>query len=528
MSSEINSKNKGMDWWTFGISGGFFVIFVIASLINLDAVSGFVNAGFNWSVKWFGAFWQILVLLTFLIAALLAISKYGDVRIGGEEPEIGTFKWVSMIMCALLAGGGVFWSAAEPMYHFLETPPIYSGIESATEAAVNPAFSYAFLHWGFLAWAILGTLSTICLMNGVYENNLPLKPRSILYPILGRKGVFSPIGSFADITSIIAVAAGTIGPIGFLGLQMSYALEKVFGIPDVFVTQLAVVSCFIIFYTITAVAGLEKGIQRLSDFSAKFALACGFVILVVGPGRFIIDHFLGGYGLYLDNFWSMSLFRGDHNWLGWWTAFFWAWFIGYAPMMAIFVSRISKGRTIRQIILAVAVISPIVTNFWFGIVGGSGIFFELQNPGSVSESLQSTGMAAALLDIAEQIPYIGSAIMIPAFLFLIVCFLATTGNSMAFTMSMVVTGDENPPSWVRAFWSIAMGVVAIILMKIGGVNALQSLIVITAVPVSFLLVPTLWAGPRTAVELYQKRNKNSSQMGVATDSEKAEVAATSE
>ncbi|MCK8825380.1 BCCT family transporter [Fuchsiella alkaliacetigena] len=506
MNNQLDDQQKGLDWWVFGISGGFFVLFVIASFLNLDFVSRAVDASFNWSAKWFGAYWQVFVLLTFIIAIVLALSKYGSVRLGGDKPEIKTFKWIAMIMTALLAGGGVFWSAAEPMYHFLELPPLFSqmGIESATEAAVGPAFSYAFLHWGFLAWAVLGTLATIVLMDGVYDKDLPLQPRSLLHPVVGKEGVFSPLGSFADITSIIAVAAGTIGPIGFLGLQLSYALETLFGIPDVFATQLIVVIVFVIFYTITAVAGLEEGIQRLADFSAKFALFCGFLLIVVGPGRFIINNFLDGYGVYIDNFFQLSLYRGDSGWLAWWTAFFWAWFIGYAPMMAIFVSRISKGRTIKEIILAVAIISPIVTNFWFGIVGGTGIFYELKNPGSISEPLYSSGMAAALLDIMGQVPL--SMFFLLAFLLLIVCFLATTGNSMAYTMSMVVTGEQEPPAWMRAFWAIAMGAVAAILMRIGGVEALQNLIVATAVPVSILLLPTLWAAPKIAAEAYAKQN----------------------
>ncbi|ADL11989.1 BCCT family transporter [Acetohalobium arabaticum] len=521
MADEVSVEEKSeINWRVFGLSGGFFVLFVIASIINLDAVSSVVDACFNWSISWFGAFWQVLVLLTFIIAVLLGISKYGSVRLGGDEPEINTFNWIAMIMCALLAGGGVFWSAAEPMYHFLDTPAFFSGsgVESATAAAVNPAFSYSFLHWGFLAWAILGTLGTIVLMDGVYRKELPLQPRSLLYPVVGENGVFGLLGDLADITSILAVAAGTIGPIGFLGLQLSYALEKVLGIPDVFMTQLGVILAFTAFYTITAILGLEDGIQKLSDFTARFTLLCGLVILIFGPGSFIINHFLSGYGTYLDNFFSISLFRGDANWLSWWTSFFWAWFIGYAPMMAIFVARISRGRTIREIILAVAVISPVVTNFWFSIVGGTGIFYELQNPGVISESLNSSGMAAALLDIIEMVPYIGPNILMAAILYLIVGFLATTGNSMAYTMSMVVTAEDVPPKWVRAFWSIAMGAVAAILMKIGGVNALQRFIVVTAVPVSVFMIPTLWAAPKTAAELYEKQNNTVTTSSVPKDS----------
>lgn len=499
-------QRKGIDWWTFGLSGGIVLLFVVFALINMDAVSGFVNASFAGSVKWFGALWQVLLFLTFVLAVFLAFSKYGAVRLGGgEKPQFSTFKWVSMIMCTLLAGGGVFWSAAEPMMHFLNTPPAYPGVEGGTAAAVAPALAYSYLHWGYLAWGILGTLSAIALMYAVYEKGMPLKPRTMLYPVLGEKGVFGPFGTAADAFSIVAVAAGTIGPIGFLGLQMSFALKELFGIPDVYSTQLIIIVLVTALYTLTAISGLEKGIQFLSKLNVQLAIVLAACVMILGPGGFVIDSFLSSFGLYTQDFVRISLFRGDSGWLGWWTVFYWGWFIGYAPLMAIFVARISRGRSIREVVLAVAIIAPIVTNFWFTILGGTGMYYELLNPGSISTALNASGTPAALLAIIGQMPF--SSILIPAFLVLVFCFLATTGNGMTYTIAMVVTGDENPSTFVQAFWAIMMGSVAAVLMKIGGVSALQSWIVFTAVPVSLLLIPMLWAGPQAAVKMYEDQKQ---------------------
>lgn len=508
MSSESKNSNsdsiKTMDWPVFVISGGVVVIFVIAALINMDAVSNFVNATFGWSVKWFGAFWQVLCLLTVLISIGLAISKYGGVRLGGDKPDISTFRWISMIMCTLLAGGGVFWSAAEPMYHFLSTPPAFPGIEGGTPEAIAPALSYGYLHWGYNAWAILGSLTAVVVMYAAYVKGLPLKPRSMLYPVLGEKGVMNHWGTAADAFSIIAVAAGTIGPIGFLALQMSYFLNQLWGIPDAYTTQLAILLGLIAIYTISAVTGLTKGIQFLSRFNVVLAGSLMALILLVGPGGFIIDSFLTSFGVYTQNFVRITLFRGDTSWLGWWTVFFFGWFLGYGPMMAIFVARISKGRTIREIVLAVTIIAPIITNFWFTILGGTGIYYELANPGSVSAALDAAGLPAALLAIITQLPL--SAIFIPAFMILIVIFLATTGDSMSFTIAMVVTGQENPAKSVRIFWAVMMGLVAAILINIGegGIGALQTWIVFTAVPVSLLLLPMLWGAPMLAKRMYDE------------------------
>ena len=438
MENKTEITAKSIDWPVFGWSGGIVAVFVAAALVNIDFVSGMVNASFGFSCKYFGAYWQVLLLATFLISVGLACSRYGNIKLGGiDTPEMSTFRWVAIIMCTLLAGGGVFWSAAEPMYHFTSTPPLFSGVESATKAAITPALAQSYLHWGFLAWAILGTLSAVVLMYSHYHCGVEMKPRALLYPLFGEKIMNNGLGVAVDAASIIAVAAGTIGPIGFLGLQVSFALEQLFGIPDVYVTQLCIIIGLVIVYTISAVSGLHKGIQILSRFNVILTVILIGVILLLGPGGFIIDSFLTGFGTYIKEFPALTLYRGDVGWLGWWTVFFWGWFLGYGPMMAVFISRISRGRTIREICLAVGVIAPIVTNFWFSVLGGSGIYYELAKPGSVSTALKDAGLPAALLAIVQQLPL--SAILVPAFLVLIVVFLTTTGDSMALTISIAVT-----------------------------------------------------------------------------------------
>ncbi|WP_093074952.1 BCCT family transporter [Salisediminibacterium halotolerans] len=495
----LHNSNK-IDWAVMSISGGLLLVFVLMSLFNAALVGEWVNTSFQFSTTYFGGFWQILMLLTFLIALAIAFSKYGRVQLGDmKTPEMSTFKWIAIIMCTLLAGGGVFWAAAEPMQHFLSSPPMYDEVESGTAEAILPAMSQSFLDWGFLAWAILGTLSAIVLMYGHFSKGMPMKPRTLLYPLFGEKIMHkSVLGTLVDAFSIIAVAAGTIGPIGFLGLQASYGINSLFGIPDTFMTQLTIIFALILIASISAVTGVHRGIQILSRFNVIFTFILIILVLLLGPGAFIIDSFIGGFGVYISDFFETSLYRGDGEWLSFWTIFFWGWFIGYGPMMAIFISRISRGRTIRELVTAVAIIAPIVTNFWFSVVGGSGIFYELQTAGSVSEPLDSGGMPAAMIAIVEQIPY-GTALA-AAFLLVTIVFVATTSDSMSFTISMAVTGGGNPSSMLRVFWAVTMGAVASVLLFIGesSVDALQSFIVFTAVPVSLILLPMLWLAPRVA------------------------------
>jgi glycine betaine transporter len=498
---------KNIEWPVFLVSGGVLLLFVIASLINPEFVSGQVNKYFGLSCKYFGAYWQWLLFLNFLVAMGLAVSKYGDVRLGMiDAPEMSTFKWVAIIMCTLLAGGGVFWSAAEPMYYFISTPPVFDGVVSATKAAVVPAMEQSFLHWGFLAWSILGTLGAVVLMYVHYHKGHALQARGLMYPVFGPKIMKNTLGQLVEGCCILAVAAGTIGPIGFLGLQVSYALNQVFGIPDVYGTQLAIIIGLVCVYTISAITGLHKGIQILSRINVWLTIALIVVILFIGPGGFIIDTFTHSMGAYLKDFTTMSLFRGDLGWLSWWTVFFWGWFLGYGPLMSVLIARISRGRTIREIMLAVGIVAPIATHFWFTILGGTGIFYEMANPGVISGPLKEAGLPAALMAVVGQLPM--ASVLIPLFLILIFLFLATTGDSMSLSIAICVTGEDDPPKSMRVFWAVTMGVVAAILIRMGagGIGALQSFIVITAVPVGFIMLPTLWGGPRMAKELYEEQN----------------------
>lgn len=491
----------GVDIPVFLISGGILVLFAVLALYDIDLMSGWINTAFAFSTKTFGAFWQILLLSTFIIGLFLAFGRTGKVVLGGlKKPEITTFKWISIIMCTLLAGGGVFWAAAEPMAHFISPPPIFGGESGTKEAAFN-ALAQSFMHWGFLAWAILGSLTGIVYMHLHYEKGLPLKPRTLLYPVFGDRVMKGAFGAIVDSCCVIAVVAGTVGPIGFLGLQVSFGLEKLFGIPDTYTTQVAILFSLIAIYTLSAVSGVTKGIQLLSRFNVILAVALMLFILLMGPTAFIFDSYIHSFGLYINNFIPMATFRADTAWLDWWTVFFWGWFLGYGPLMAMFVARISRGRTIREMITLISIIAPVITCFWFTIVGGSGIFFELANPGVISEPFAGLNLPAALLAITEQLP-MGFVISV-LFLILTTIFVATTGDSMTYSVSMVMTGNDHPQTPIRVFWGIMMGVMAAILISIGsgGISALQSFIVVTAVPVSFVLLPSLWTAPQIAKKM---------------------------
>ena len=501
MHVETPSDTLGLKNPAFWYSGGFIIVFVLMAIFAEERLGKLINIGFSWSATVFGPFWQILLLATFVIALAVGAGRTGRVILGNlAKPEMDGFKWMAILFCTLLAGGGVFWAAAEPIAHFVSAPPVYAETADIQQRAFN-ALSQSFMHWGFLAWSIVGSLTAIVVMHLHYDKGLPLKPRTLLYPMFGERVLTGQTGAIIDACCIVAVAAGTIGPIGFLGLQTSYALNTLFGIPDTFTTQLIIIIFAIALYTLSAISGLARGMQLLSRFNVILAFGLMVFILMFGPSKFIVNGYIQGVGTMVQNFIPMATYRGDEAWLGGWTVFFWGWFLGYGPMMAIFIARISRGRTIRELITTVCILAPLVTCFWFTVIGGSGLAFEIANPGSVSTAFEGFNLPGALLAITQQLPF--PLITSLLFIILTMVFIVTTGDSMTYTISVVISGEREPNAIIRTFWGVMMGVTAIVLISLGagGVTALQSFIVITAVPVSFVLLPSLWNGPKIAQQM---------------------------
>lgn len=487
---------------------GFILLFVGASIVDSSYVAELIGAGFAWTATYLGSFFQLLLLLTFFIAVGTALSRAGAARIGGlDRPEISRFRWLSMIMCTLLAGGGVFFAAGEPVYHFVVTPPAFD-TEAGSAAAVAPAMAQSFTHWGFLAWAVLGSLTALVLTRAHYGQGKPLQPRTLLYPVFGEKVIKGRLGGVIDAFCVIAVVAGTVGPIGFLATQMSFGLHELFGVPDAYGTQLTVLVVLAGVYMTSAMTGLHKGIQLLSRFNVILALVIAGVIFIFGPTLFLTNTYTQSMGEYLTSFFAMATMTAETApawWMKWWTVFFFAWFIGYTPLMAVFVARISRGRTVREMVLAVAVLAPIATTIWFTLLGGSGIYHQLAGTFDLTEALNNFRFDVATLTVAQALP--GGTWMAAAILLLTTIFVATTGDSMSYAIAMVGAGHDEPSPWIRVFWGGAMALMAAILLYMGAgqIGVLQQFIVLTAIPVSLIILPSLWTGPKAAMAMAREQ-----------------------
>ncbi|MED5253049.1 MAG: BCCT family transporter, partial [Pseudomonadota bacterium] len=249
------------------LSIGFIVAFLALSFYDIDLVANSISAGFAWTALVLGSYFQLLLLLTFFIAIGVALTPAAKAKIGNlDAPEISTFKWLSIILCTLLAGGGVFFAAGEPVYHFVVTPPAFD-TEAGTAEAVSGALAQSFMHWGFMAWAVLGSLTAVVLAHAHYVKGQPLQPRTLLYPVLGERLMRGPLGGLVDACCVIALVAGTVGPIGFLATQVSFGLHELFGLPEGYTGQLMILAVLGTVYVLSSMSGVHKGIQLLSRFN---------------------------------------------------------------------------------------------------------------------------------------------------------------------------------------------------------------------------------------------------------------------
>lgn len=505
MPDQKNSLGQPkLDKWVLGVSGVFFILFIMASLLNIDLVSSILSSSLNWVTSTLGSVFAIIVFMNVLVCIYLIFSRLGSIRLGKlEKPEMSTFSWVSILFCSAIAAGAVFYGPGEPLTFFSSVPPLYSDtVENNTQEAAVVALQYSYLHWGFSAWCIYG-IFVIATMVAVYHKGLPFKPSSAFYFLIGEKRVRGFWGKAIDVFSTIAVVGGVMASVGLLVMQLGYMLEAVYGIPNNSVTKFFILLVIVATFTVSCITGVFKGITKLSRWNVYLAIILAGAIFILGPSRFILDLMISSFGGYLQDFVKMSLFTDPvekSGWLSWWSSFYWAWWIGWGPAIGLFFARVSRGRTIREILIAGLSISGISLMFWFSILGGTGIWFDIQSGGAITKVLKSDGMESALLSLLNYLPL--SQLFIFGFLVAIVLFLVTTADSVALSASIVVTGTDEPNRWVRLFWGLVIGGIAAILLHIGGLSTLQTGAIITAPPIAIMLLFLILSVPKQLKQMY--------------------------
>jgi len=436
--------------------------------------------------------WFFILLVNALLFFLIYItfSRFGHIRLGGKDakPQFSNASWFAMLFSAGMGIGLLFWGVAEPVMHFNDNPLVDNSnpIESA-----KSAMGITFLHYGIHAWAIYGTLA-LALAFFTFNLSLPLTIRSIFYPVLGNK-IYGWIGDVIDIISVLATIVGLATSLGFGAQQVNAGLEYLYDIPYSRISQIIIIAVITVFATASLLAGLDKGIRRLSELNIFLALALLLFVLFVGPTSYLMKGFIQNCGYYMDHFfalgfWSES-YKGVQNpdhWQNSWTVFYWAWWIAWSPFVEIFIARISKGRTIRQFIFGVLLVPTIITFLWMSVFGGSALWFELSGDHSITAAVQEN-VSTAIYKLLEKHPWVSLSSVLA--ILLVASFFVTSSDSGSMVVDTLTSGGRHEaPKVQKIFWASMEGLTAGILLLYGGLTALQSATTITGLAFAIILI----------------------------------------
>ena len=452
----------------------------------------------NFITDKFGWLFIILVNLALLLCIYLAMSRYGDIRLGAqtETPQYSLFSWIGMLFSAGIGIGLVYWGTAEPLYHFM-APPLG---EAETIEAAKQAINFTFLHWGLHAWALYAIVA-LSLAYFHFRRGLPLSIRSTLYPLLGKK-IYGSWGHAVDILAVFGTMFGVVTSLGLGVMQINSGLERLFGVPNNLTIQIGLIVFVTILAAFSVMMGLDKGIKRLSDINIGLtAILLGFMV-ILGPTLFIFDSYLENVGNYLSvvvplGLWGES-YEGQENWQSSWTIFYWAWWVSWAPFVGVFIARISRGRTIREFILGVLLIPVTILFIWFTAFGGSAVNMELMaaitpdmaSPGLVEAVNADTG--SAIFKLMELYPFTDAISLL--IIVMIVLWFVTSSDSASFVIDMLTSGgDTNPPKIQRLFWAGTEGVIAAVLLAAGGLGALQAASIVSGFPFAVVIVIMMYS-----------------------------------
>ena len=474
------------DWVNFGICAGIIVLVCLPLILAPESGGAVMLRLYDTIASEFGILYLTagVACLGFLI--WLASSRFGSVRLGtdDEAPEFSTLSWVAMLFCAGVGAGLMYWCSIEWASYY-QSPPF--GVESRSASAAEWASTYGLFHWGFSAWAFY-CLPTIAIAYPFYVRKLPQLrfSNSCHFFLKGRE--HGPIARGIDFLFMIALIGGAASSLGFSSPMIAVCFAHLFGIEHTFALELLIVVICIGMFATSVWLGLQKGIRRLSDTNMAMAFGLLIFVLLVGPTLFILKTSLNGVGLMAQNFLRMSFWTDPFTESGFveaWTIFYWAWWIAFAPYVGLFVTRISRGRTIRQVIVGMLVFGSLGSWLFYMILGNFSLFLELEGLADITGIINSQSGNYAIIAMLDQLPL--APLVIGVFALVALIFAATTYDSASYSLASVATlhleAGDDPARWHRLFWALALGLMPATLMFIGNIKVMQTLLLVVSLPV---------------------------------------------
>jgi choline/carnitine/betaine transport len=500
-----------LDKATFGITGVIALAFVAWGFLGKDSLASTSTNALDWVMEYTGWLFMVLASLFVVFVLWLALGRFGNIPLGkdGEKPEFRTVSWIAMMFAAGMGIGLMFYGVAEPLYHFISPPP--GTVDGRTPAAIQTAMATSIFHWTLHPWAMYAVVG-IAMAYGTYRLGRRQLISAAFTSLFGIRTVEGPVGKVINILAIFATLFGTAASLGLGALQIGSGFTSngwagEIGTPVLVAIVAILTACFIA----SAVSGISRGIQWLSNINMVLAVVLALIVFIAGPTLFILNLIPSAVGDYIRDLAEMSSRTeavGDEalrTWMSGWTIFYWAWWISWTPFVGMFIARISRGRTIRQFVTGVLLVPSMVSVIWFGIFGGTAFHIQQEadkagTPGltTMTDGTASIDFDGALFNLVRNLPippWLMAAVIVLAMV-LVGIFFITGADSASLVMgSLSSNGSSEPNRGVIVFWGTLTGAVAAVMLLAGGdepaeaLSGLQRITIVAALP--FIIVMLL-------------------------------------
>ncbi|WP_309127514.1 BCCT family transporter [Microbacterium sp.] len=496
---EDTPRTFSTNWPVLGIAGVLVLAVVIWGFASPQSISEAGAASLGWVTTNFGWLFSLLAIVTIAFMLVVGYGRTGGIRLGAddESPEFSTVSWIAMLFSAGMGIGLLFWGPAEPLGYFNDVPYGFASEPGSADAMLD-ALAQSILHWGPMAWAFYALVGG-AIAYAAYRRGRPPLISAIFQPIFGDR-TDGWVGAIIDVFAIIVTLFGTGVTLGMGALQIASGVEYVSGIgPIGNVGLIVIITVLTAAFVLSAVSGIKRGIRALSNINMVIAGVIGVFIFIAGPTLFLLNIIPSSVPAFINELWTMLMrnpAQGEEaaQFVSTWTNYYWAWWISWTPFVGMFIAKISRGRTLREFVTVVIVVPSIVCIIWFGIMGGTTMFFEAQG-----RAISEAGAPEAILfAVFENLPF-GAVLSVLAMLS-IVLFFVTSADSAAIVMgSMSQRGRPEPSTWVTITWGLLLGAAALALLLAGGETALsglQSIMVVSALPFAVVVIGIMFAWAR--------------------------------
>ena len=488
-----------IDRLTFATSVALICVVCLPLVLFPEWGERTVSAVYDWIAENLGLAYQWATIFVTVFLLWLACSGHGKKRLGDttERPEFSTFSWIAMLFCAGIGAGMLYWSTIEWAF-YIDSPPF--GLEPGSTQAIEWASTYGIFHWGVSAWCLY-CFPAVAIAYPYYKKKVPyLRLSTGLHELITKSGTRDTNTAYnrapariVDLVFILALVGGTGTSIGLASPMIAACISKLTGQPESLgLSLLILVICVALFGT-SVWLGLERGIKRLSDVNVVLALSVAALVLVLGPTLFLLRNTTNSVGMMLQHFvrlntWTDPIIRS--GFVEDWTVFYWAWWMAYGPFMGLFVTRISRGRTLRQMILGMLGLGTLGCVIFYGIFGNYSLWLDLGGHTAVREMVAAERAPTAIAETFASLP--GAGLILVLFVVVAFIFVATTYDSASWTLAAAATRNlragVEPARAHRLFWAFAIGVLPATLVFVGSLKAIQSVVLVVSLPVLVIFV----------------------------------------